>query len=43
VEVDEIYLGGVKKGTYGREDGGKALVLIATEKGRQADWTNSAS
>jgi transposase-like protein len=31
VEVDEIYLGGVKKGTYGREAGGKALVLIAAE------------
>ena len=32
VEVDEIYLGGVKKGTYGRESGGKALVLIAAEQ-----------
>ena len=26
VEIDEIYMGGVKKGTYGREAGGKALV-----------------
>ena len=32
VEIDEIYMGGVKKGTYGREAGGKALVLIAAEK-----------
>lgn len=32
VEVDEIYIGGVKKGKCGREAGGKALVLIAAEQ-----------
>jgi len=32
VEVDEIYLGGVRKGAYGREAGGKALVVIAAEQ-----------
>jgi transposase-like protein len=32
VEVDEIYVRGVKKGTYGREAGGKALVMIAAEQ-----------
>ena len=32
VEVDEIYLGGVKKGKRGRGADGKALVLVAAEK-----------
>jgi len=32
VEVDEIYIGGVKKGKRGRGADGKALVLVAAEK-----------
>ena len=32
VEVDEIYIRGVKKGKCGREASGKALVLIAAEQ-----------
>ena len=32
VEVDEVYIGGVKKGKRGRGADGKALVLVAAEK-----------
>lgn len=32
VEVDEIYIGGVKKGKRGRGAGGKALVLLAAQE-----------
>ena len=32
VEVDEVYIGGVKKGKPGRGTDGKALVLVAAEK-----------
>jgi hypothetical protein len=32
VEVDEVYIGGVKKGKRGRGADGKALVLVVAEK-----------
>ena len=32
VEVDEIYIGGVKKGKRGRGADGKTMVLIAAQK-----------
>jgi hypothetical protein len=43
VEVDEVYIGGVKKGKPGRGADGKALVLVSATRRRQTDRADTAS